>query len=135
MSLIDDIERLGWAIENGADRRTAIDELRALFEQHPEGGNIDYWSAGELLDDWHLARERYNVIRVIPDGALRQLRAAAHIEARLGPDEPEGACVRCGRQVCTECGECSGPACLECDCDRRHREAEEDADEERGDDE
>lgn len=83
MSLIDDIERIGAAVEAGANRREAIDELRGLFEQHPEGQNIDFWSAGDLLDDWRQVRGRYEAVKDISSRELRQIRAAADIEARI----------------------------------------------------
>lgn len=56
-SLIAAVERLGHAVEHGADRGAAIRELCVA-----SGGFFSGPTAGGLLDGWRVARRRYDAI-------------------------------------------------------------------------
>lgn len=56
-SLIAAIERLGHAVEHGADRGAAIRELCVA-----SGRTLDGPSVGTLLDDWRNMRRRYDAL-------------------------------------------------------------------------
>lgn len=81
MNYLDDIERLGAAVEGGMDRREAIQELRGLLEQQHFGREgADFWSTGDLIDDWRDVRRRYEAIRDISGRELRLLGGMARFE-------------------------------------------------------
>lgn len=56
-SLIAAVERLGHAVEHGADRGAAIRELCRM-----PGSGLNGPAAGTLLDDWRNMRRRYDVL-------------------------------------------------------------------------
>ncbi|NUQ98321.1 MAG: hypothetical protein HOY79_17815 [Streptomyces sp.] len=81
MNYLNDIERLGAAVEDGMDRGDAIRELRDLLEQQHFGREYaDYWSTGDLIDDWRNVRRRYEAIRDISGRELRMLGGMARFE-------------------------------------------------------
>ncbi|HEU5429510.1 MAG TPA: hypothetical protein VFU74_21705 [Actinocrinis sp.] len=66
-SLIAAIERLGHAVEHGADRGAAIRELCQV-----SGGFFSGPTAGVLLDDWRNVGRRYDAVA---DATLSELDA------------------------------------------------------------
>lgn len=74
-SLIAAIERLGHAVEHGADRGAAIRELCAVLGPGLTGPDV-----GALLDDWRNVRRRYDVIKDAPPGVVAALLDIRHAE-------------------------------------------------------
>jgi hypothetical protein len=82
VSLIDDTERLGHAVENGMDREEAVLELRGLLEQHWEGRcTADTRRTRAFLDEWRDVRRHCDAVRDIPSAALDLVLATVRIDA------------------------------------------------------
>ncbi len=75
MTLMDDIERLGHALEHGADRGDAIRELCAASGRRLDGG-----LAGGLLDNWRIARPVYDAVRNVDGWIVTALQTVAGLD-------------------------------------------------------
>lgn len=73
--LIAAVERLGHAVEHGADRGAAIRELCRLFD-----GGLTGPGAGDLLDDWRNVGRRYDAVAGATRSKLDALTALYRAE-------------------------------------------------------
>ncbi len=86
MTLIDDVERLGHALEHGTNRGHAIRELCTASDRRLDGSQ-----AGDLLDNWRIARPVYDAVRNVNRNIVTAIQIIAgldHLATHDAADTP-----------------------------------------------